>query len=151
MTANSHETETAMDYESANHGAWTQELECYMPLAGSLDSPSARFLIDVHISSNDLAQFFHINYFPLSELNHLHEMETRAASGGPAMACACSLSIKWRKLPDVPAGGSVPYSRKVLEVVPEWYLFSLWVTRRWVRRGRGCWRPPGAGAAEQHG
>jgi len=39
----------------------------------------------------------------------------------------------------------------LLKGVPEWYLFSLWVTRRWVRRGRGCWRPPGAGAAEQEG
>jgi len=38
----------------------------------------------------------------------------------------------------------------VLNGVPEWYLFSLCVTRRCVRRGRGCWRPPGVGAAEQH-
>jgi hypothetical protein len=52
--------------------------------AGNLGvSLLARFLVDVHISSNDLVQFFDINYFPLSELNHLHETEKRGDNGRP--------------------------------------------------------------------
>jgi hypothetical protein len=114
--------------------------------------PSARFLIDVHISSNDLAQFFRINYFSLSELNHLHEMETRAANGGFPMACSCciqaDLLLKRKKLqrsvPDVPAGGSVPFSSKVRE--DYWRMYLSGISSRCEWHGVECGGDGAAGA-----
>jgi hypothetical protein len=42
-----------------------------------------------HISSNDLTQFFGVDYFPVAELNHLKKTET----GGHSVACITGMQV----------------------------------------------------------
>jgi hypothetical protein len=113
---------------------------------------SARFLIDVRISCNDLAQFFDINYFPLSELDHLCEIENTWRQRRPLVGMfmlslgGSFIKAKLWSVPDVPAGGSVLYSSKMREGYERctWMVSLLVVSDTALSTaGAGLLAPPG--------